>query len=124
MNYTRLIDSHVHTDHSFDGHCSTTFLCERAVSEGLRAIAFTDHVEMDFFYKDSHDRRAVQSYFEIVKARSAFRGQILVCAGVEMGQPMYDVEASEKLMGMLDYDFVIGSVHNLRNMPDFWFLEY
>ncbi|MCL2509062.1 MAG: histidinol-phosphatase HisJ family protein [Oscillospiraceae bacterium] len=124
MSYKKILDLHTHTDNSVDGHHSTMYLCECAQAAGLRGVAFTDHIEIDFFLKDGHDRRAMQSYFEIVKARSAFTGNLLVFAGVELGQPMYDVPVAEKLISSLKYDIVLGAVHNLRDMQDFWFLDY
>jgi len=124
LPYKKILDLHTHTDNSFDGHHSTMYLCECAQTAGLRGVAFTDHIEIDFFYKDGHDRRAMQSYFEVVKARSAFTGNLLVFAGVELGQPMYDVQTAEKLISSLRYDIVLGAVHNLRDMQDFWYLDY
>ncbi|MDR2687368.1 MAG: histidinol-phosphatase HisJ family protein [Oscillospiraceae bacterium] len=122
MGYKNLLDLHVHTDNSFDGHHSAVFLCETAAARGLRALALTDHVEMDFYREQNFDRTAKQSYFEIVKARSAFRGKLIVCAGVELGQPTYDLPESERLVQQYSYDAVIGSIHNLRGKKDFWFL--
>ncbi|MDR2646770.1 MAG: histidinol-phosphatase HisJ family protein [Oscillospiraceae bacterium] len=124
MNPKNLLDLHIHTDNSFDGNHSAIFLCETAVSRGLRAVALTDHLEMDHFFDQNFDRTAMQSYFEIVKARSAFRGTLVVLAGVELGDPTYDIPQSEALLRQYDYDFVIGSIHNLRNTADFWFLRY
>lgn len=124
MSYRKLIDTHTHTDNSVDGHHSTMFLCEHAESLGLRAITFTDHVEIDYYERDNYSRVAKQSYFEIAKARSAFRGKLLVCAGVELGQPTYDTATADKVVGALRYDQVIASIHNLRGMPDFMFLDY
>ena len=71
MNYTKIVDTHVHTDNSFDGKHSATFMCETAESLGLRAVVFTDHVEIDQFDDENYSRVAKQSYFEIAKARSA-----------------------------------------------------
>ncbi|NLX92896.1 MAG: histidinol-phosphatase HisJ family protein [Clostridiales bacterium] len=124
MSYRKLIDTHTHTENSSDGHHSTMFLCEHAEFIGLRAITFTDHVEIDYYERDNYSRVAKQSYFEIAKARSAFRGKLLVCTGVELGQPMYDVATADKVVGALRYDQVIASIHNLRGMPDFMFLDY
>lgn len=124
MEYKKILDSHTHTDNSYDGHHSAMYLCERAELNGMRAITFTDHVEIDYYERDHFDRSAVQSYFETVKARSAFRGKLIVCAGIELGQPMYDVATAEKVVAALKYDEVIGSVHNLRGLPDFMFLDY
>ena len=47
MEYQRIIDSHVHSDNSPDGHNSVINMCEIAVSKNLRVIAFTDHCEVD-----------------------------------------------------------------------------
>lgn len=120
----RIIDTHVHTDNSPDGHHSAMYMCECAEMSGLRAIAFTDHVETDAYRRDHYDRTALQSFIDVSKARSAFCGKLLVCAGVELGQPMYDVETAEKIITDLPYDFVLGSVHNLENEADFAYLEY
>lgn len=124
MKYKKILDLHTHTDNSFDGNHSVMYMCEKAVESELRAIAFTDHIEIDAYLKGRFDRTALQSYYEIMKARSAFRGRLLVCAGVELGQPVYDLPTAEALIAKMDYDVVIGSVHNLRGMQDFWFLDY
>ncbi|MBR3748122.1 MAG: acyltransferase family protein, partial [Selenomonadaceae bacterium] len=52
------------------------------------------------------------------------RGKLIVGIGVELGQPAYDPETAEKLLSVIDYDIVIGSVHNLRGMKDFCDLDY
>ena len=122
MPFKNRLDLHTHTDNSFDGHHSAIFLCETAVEKGLRAVAFTDHVEMDFYRENCFDRTAKQSYFEVVKARSAFLGKLIVCAGVELGQPTYNLPEAETLVQWYSYDIVLGSIHNLRNKLDFWYL--
>ena len=123
MPYKNLMDLHVHTDNSFDGHHSAIFLCETAVEKGLRAVAFTDHVEMDFYRENRFDRTAKQSFFETVKARDAFTGQLIVCAGLELGQPLYNLPESEHLVQLYSYDVIIASIHNLRGKEDFYYLR-
>ncbi|MGI6773251.1 MAG: histidinol-phosphatase HisJ family protein [Clostridiales bacterium] len=118
-----VMDLHVHTDNSFDGHHSTMYMCETAVSKGLRAVAFTDHCEVDAYYKDNFDRSVRQSYIENAKARSAFMGQLLVLQGIELAQPHYDVKLAESIVSGFQYDIVIGSVHNLRDRLDFYHME-
>ncbi len=122
--YRRIMDLHTHTDNSFDGNHSAMRMCESAQAKGLRAIAFTDHIEIDFFKQNNFDRTASQSYFEVAKARSAFRGRLLVCEGIELGQATYDSDTAEALLKQYNYDIVIGSIHNLRGMLDFWYLKY
>ncbi len=122
--YKNIVDLHVHTDNSFDGNHSATFFCEKAEMLDLRAIAFTDHCEVDQFRGDSaYEKRIFQAFFEISKVRSAFRGKLLVLNGIELGQPAYDIETANSIVNRYDYDQILGSVHNLRGGEDFYFME-
>lgn len=123
MKYKKLIDLHVHTDNSPDGHHGAMLLCETAVDMGLRAIAFTDHCEVDSFYDDKYDRAVRQAYFEVAKAKSAYRGNLLVLQGIELAQPTYDEELALQIIDARNYDIIIGSIHNLRGERDFYFTE-
>lgn len=120
--YKNIIDMHTHTDNSFDGNHSTVYMCEAACNKGLRAIAFTDHCEVDAF-DASGERNVRQAFFEIAKARSAFMGKLLVLNGIELGQPAYDTVTAEKILSSQKFDVVIGSVHNLRKREDFYYIE-
>ena len=60
----RLIDMHVHTDNSPDGVHSPMYICEQAVQKNLGAIAFTDHCEVDSYYKDKYNDMVLHSFFE------------------------------------------------------------
>lgn len=120
--FRNLIDMHNHTDNSFDGNHSPVYMCEAACNKGLRAIAFTDHCEVDAF-DDSAERNVRQAFFEIAKAKSAFTGKLLVLNGIELGQPAYNIPAAEKIIASQKFDVIIGSVHNLRNRQDFYFIE-
>ncbi len=123
MAFKNIVDLHTHTDNSFDGNHSTMFLCETAYMKGLRAVAFTDHLEMDAFYKGNFDKTAIHSFFEVSKARSAFEGKLIVCVGAELGQAVYTKELSEKLTSTMKYDFVIGAIHNLPDKEDFYYMD-
>ncbi len=122
--YKNIVDLHVHTDNSFDGNHSATFFCEKAEFLDLRAIAFTDHCEVDQYRGDSaYEKRIFQAFFEVAKVRSAFRGKLLVLNGIELGQPAYDIETAESIIKSYNYDQILGSVHNLRGGEDFYFME-
>lgn len=121
--YQRKLDLHVHTDNSPDGNHSPMFICERAEFDGIRAIALTDHCEVDVYKAERYDKRVQQAFFETTKAQSAFRGKVLVLRGIELGQPQYDSKTAEEILATRAYDVVIGSVHNLRGREDFYFME-
>lgn len=123
MVFKNMVDMHTHTDNSFDGNHSPVYMCDAACNKNMRAIAFTDHCEVDSFFKDNGERNVRQAFFEIAKAKSAFMGKLLVLNGIELGQPAYDIPTAEKIIKSQKFDVVIGSVHNLRNKKDFYYIE-
>lgn len=122
--YKNKIDLHMHTQSSFDGHYPAADMCMAAAGNGLSVIAFTDHFDVDFFERHNLDTRQKTSYEDIVSARDEFSDKITVMRGIEMGQPTYDIPLTEKSLARYEYDFVIGSIHNLRETPDFCELDY
>lgn len=124
MAYKNRIDLHMHTSSSFDGNYPAALMCESAVKNGLATIAFTDHFDVDFFERHNLDVRQKTSYEDIISAKESFADKIQVLRGIEMGQPTYDTALTEKSLARFEYDFVIGSIHNLREMPDFGDLDY
>ena len=123
MSFLKLIDMHTHSDHSFDGNHSCMLLCESAVDKGIDVLAITDHCEID---SKELDFRAfcTNQYVETFKAKRFFEGRLLVLQGLELGQAIYNKERAENILNSYKYDFILGSIHNLENMEDFYFLDY
>jgi len=107
----RKIDLHVHSDNSPDGKHSPMFICEQAVKNNLRAVAITDHCEIDFYKSQGYDSAVFHSYFETYKARAAFQGQLLVLLGIEIGQPLSNINLPKRVITSKSYDVVLGSIH-------------
>lgn len=124
MAYKNLIDLHMHTSSSFDGHYSAAEMCEAAVNAGLSVITFTDHFDVDFFEAHRLGERQVTSYEDVVSAQAAFAHRLKVLVGIEVGQGTYEPELTKKSLEKYNYDFIIGSIHNLRKTPDFCELDY
>ena len=57
-----------------------------------------------------------RSYFEARKASAVFHGRLHVRAGIELGQPMQNIEAAEDILDACDFDFTLASVHNVQGM--------
>ena len=123
MSTVKLMDMHTHTDNSPDGTHSTMFMCETAMLKGLRAIAFTDHYDFTQFEELNYKKRSSYAFFDMAKARAAFTGRLLVLTGIELGEPTYDEGFAAEALKR-DYDIVLGSIHNLRDKPDFKFIDY
>jgi histidinol-phosphatase (PHP family) len=123
MKYKNIIDMHTHSDNSFDGNHSCILMCEGVVKNGGTGIAITDHCDID---TPNYDFRAfaTNQLVQVFTAKNAFKDSLMVMYGLELGQGIYDKEKSMNILNNFDYDFVLGSIHNLENMQDFYFLDY
>ena len=109
---------HTHSDNSPDGTHSPMYMCEHAIRKGLRALAITDHCEIDKFFEQKYASTVFHSYFECAKARNAFEGQLLVLTGLEIGQPFSNIALCEKLIEKYSYDYILGSIHTPRGFDE------
>ncbi|MCD7872884.1 MAG: histidinol-phosphatase HisJ family protein [Clostridiales bacterium] len=123
MKYDNFYDLHTHSQHSFDGHNSCFKMCESAYQLGLKGIALTDHCEIDAKNYD-FDKFCNNQFNDVSQVAESFKNKLKVFKGIELGQAVYNTELAEKILNTYDYDFVLGSIHNLRNMEDFFFLDY
>ncbi len=120
-----LADYHTHTKYSFDSKEEPETLCKKAIEKGLTAIAITDHYDCDykeFEYPMVFDM--VNRRKEIMKLKEKYAGRLDVIYGIELGQPHNCAEDAVKLLREGEFEFVIGSLHNLRKLPDFYYFDY
>lgn len=133
------MDCHTHTKLSPDGTGTVQQLCDRAAELGLPVLAVTEHVEMNRFFSQAHYGIQPRNEWEVfdhaavleqsletlsaAKAQAAQQGVMLLC-GMEMGQPNTDFGLSEAAAKDVRLDFVIASLHELLEQPDFFCLNY
>jgi len=122
MNY--LIDYHVHSIYSCDGHNTIMELCQSAVSKGVREIAITDHFEPTISeeYCSFYNQKGYWAY--ITKAKQLFKGMLNIKLGVELGQPHLFPETSSAILADFPYDYVLASAHKLPEGMDVSELDY
>lgn len=136
MNLNGLIDCHTHSFFSVDSEADINKMIEKAISLGLTAYAVTDHCECNRWYDESHYAgENTYRFFDfgndfensvscVTKLKEQYGDKIKLVCGVEMGQPLQDVEIAEKIVSDPRLDFVIGSMHQLPKTEDFAFLDY
>lgn len=123
MKYKRISDMHTHSECSFDGNDTCDALCEKAIEKGAFAIAITDHCDIDG--KDINaDGLCREQIAKVSLSAEKYKSRISVIKGLEIGQGIYRKEQTEMIFKNFDYDFILGSLHNLENMEDFYFLDY
>ncbi|MCR5208548.1 MAG: PHP domain-containing protein, partial [Eubacterium sp.] len=111
------------SDNSFDGVDSCAKLCEGCINNGGIAIAITDHLDIDDPELDV-DEFVKNQFEDTLNAKIDFKGKLAVLQGIELGQGIYRKEQSEELLDKYRYDYVLGAIHNLDNMKDFYYLDY
>lgn len=124
MKYRYLSDSHTHSVCSFDGRDSVAMLARHAVEAGLYTLTVTDHCECNEYFEKNVRENIARSVTETARMKVSLGGTLRLRTGIELGQPTQDIKAAEDALSIAEYDFVLGSLHNLRGEEDFYFLKY
>lgn len=122
-------DYHTHSYLSFDGDDSSTpdELCKIAIEKGITDLAITDHFECNW-NSDVNGvyppLDTVRSYNEIMIAKEKYADKLNVSIGLELGQANQCPDEAYAVLNRHNYDFVIGSIHNLTSMRDFFYFDF
>jgi histidinol-phosphatase (PHP family) len=116
-------DSHVHSNNSHDGRDPVDAVCREAIRHGLSGIAVTDHCDIDAGRAGCLSVLASLTR-DIRAARTLYGDRLRISLGVELGEVHHDLPLSREIANDPAVDFVIGSLHRLRNERDFYYLDY
>ena len=122
-----LCDYHTHTSFSFDGAPDSTpdALCRRALELGLSDLAITDHCDVNGEAEGIYAPYPTDEAFAAMQAaKEKYSGRMNLLCGIELGNATQYPDRAAAVLAAHPYDFVIGSLHNLRNVPDFCMLKY
>lgn len=123
-----LCDYHTHTRFSFDGDPAATHdaMCRRALEVGLTDIAFTDHCDVNAEEENLYDAPydADTAFTAMMEVKEKYKGRLNVVCGIELGNPHQYPARARAVLDAHPYEFVIGSLHNLRDVPDFYLMNY
>ena len=122
MKHHFACDCHNHSNCSPDGNDSVLEMRSRAEELGLWAHTLTDHCECQKF--SSRYRSRVEQAWETMALELPQGAKCRYYRGIELGQPNQDPQAAHEALEGREYDFVIGSIHNIRGYEDFFFLDY
>ena len=142
MNINGLIDCHTHCRFSPDGEDDPILHVTKAKELGLRALALTDHCECNTWFEPEHyginsslaDEDDIimyncrsfhlESLDEMGSLKENETEDFAFVHGVELGQPLQALDIAKSIIENKNLDFVIGSLHNNADMPDFYYLKY
>lgn len=118
-----LADCHVHTTYSFDGVSTLKEQLDKACEIGLMAIAITDHLDIlpQAFTKEKENHLRCAEEIEMLRPKYP---DLKILCGTEIGQAVHFPSLTEEYLALYDWDFILGSIHNLRNREDFYFSDF
>lgn len=117
-------DYHSHTSYSFDSNASIDAMVQQAIDLGLEELCITDHI--DFTYPECKivSPHGVAANIAAVRdAARRYRGQIKLPVGVEIGLRPDCAKIAGELIAAHDFDFVIGSVHEVDGIDFYYYHE-
>ena len=130
FDFNFICDCHTHSQHSFDGCETIDDMCNKAIELGINVLTVTDHCEANGWKNSAESefgdftKRIPQSINSLKESQNKFTDKLTLLRGIELGQAMQDLESADEILALDDYDFVLASVHNVRNERDFYWLEY
>lgn len=118
-------DTHTHSIFSSDAqpHATVEAMCEAAIAKGLSCLAITDHC--DICAENRHrvlERDAIAA--TVAAAKEKYADRLTLLFGVELGEIGEFPDEARALLAKYDYDFVLGSLHNLPNERDFYYFDF
>lgn len=119
----RKIDYHIHTKFSADSEADPRLHILKAIEMGLDEICFTDH--QDFCYpKTSFDLNVKDYLAELKLLKEEYKDMIKIKIGVEVGLDLDFIDEINAFVDGYDFDYVIGSIHVIKQTEFFDPAEY
>ena len=124
----RFADQHIHSACSPDSDTPMRMMAKAAQKRGMSAVCFTDHIDMDDPFTG-----AVRPDYPVVWPNRVETARALVenppegieiRFGVELGEATHYPELAAEVARQPELDFVLGSLHNLKNERDFYSYPY
>ena len=119
------VDLHTHSAFSFDAPSTSTAsaMCEAAIAKGITHLAITDHC--DLTPDTPREFTLLDATFEGLQAAKAeYADRLALLVGIELGQANHHPSLAREILNRHSYDFVLGSIHNLRDVEDFYYMDF
>lgn len=124
-----LTDFHVHSDVSQDCYVSMYDMARAEAAQGIEIMCFTDHCDLVDWYTYEFRPQCRDSVPEGLRKLAELKQMphlpdIEVCAGVELGEPLFAPDVAREIAGSPGLDFIMGSLHILQDYGDLWAVKF
>lgn len=123
-----MLDCHLHSLVSFDGHNSRAEMALASQAAGVTGLCFTDH------YDVVNEKNELVPHYDWAPARQAHQAaraavgpDFFLGYGLELGNAPADFAASEEALREPGLDFILGSIHNASralNFQDVYYVNF
>lgn len=113
-----MIDFHMHSTVSFDGHDTPERMVQAAVDAGLKEICFTDHIDYEAGVEQQRmvfNTEAYNAAYDHLEAPG-----LKIRRGMEFGMKIYNSAWLKRDLQRRPFDFVLGSVHFVGEQDVYW----
>lgn len=121
---TGFIDCHSHSDCSPDAKNTMHEMYQKACELGLSVYGISDHCEIDLYREDGYCERIERAKEEMQKEKLRRQPGTLLLYGIEIGQPMKNLDLARDIVQKNNYDFVLYSLHRAGSTPDFSLMDF
>lgn len=123
-----LVDYHVHSDVSEDSESSMWEMAAASSAAGVKLMCFTNHCDLFRWQDDLPKPRCREIARESAERLAALgelrRPPIEIRLGLELGEGHRDPALAAELAADPALDFVLGSLHLLPSVGDFYWQKY
>lgn len=112
-----MYDYHIHSAFSTDSNMTMDQACQQAVALGLKEIAFTDHLDID--YPNFNDQFMIDfdlytQHYNSIKRKYA--PYLKVAKGIEIGLQPHTLQQSLDIASAYQFDYIIASTHVVNKL--------
>lgn len=111
--------SHCHSKYSHDSECELISVIDKAVSQGVKALAITDHCNCNFTPERNDFLTINACVDEVNSLKERYAGKIKLLAGIEIAEEIHRRSAAEKIRKSRKFDVVLGSCHEYKKDGEF-----
>lgn len=107
---------HIHSKYSWDAKMELEDIAKILIENNIRYAALTDHVEFDREEIEDIRHKFSLRNLEINRLNEKYHGKLKLLKGVEISEPHWYSEQVKILTDIFDFDFVMGSIHDMIHL--------
>ena len=116
-----LADFHIHSSFSGDSHTPMESMIQEGIRLGLKTMCFTEHLDLDFPYKDVDFSLDIPTYRStLLSLRERYQDTVELLFGIELGLQPHLSQPLQEILEAYPFDFVIGSTHLIHRFDPYY----